>query len=211
MYIPAHFEQSDLAVLHRFIEQNSFALLCSIDEGCPFASHLPLLLEREPAPFGALVGHMARANPQWRHADGKSVLAVFSGPHAYISPSWYEADNVVPTWNYLAVHATGVLQAIHDRDSLYKIVSDGVAVYERSMPNPWRLPSSGDYLERMLRGIVGFRVEIARLEGKWKLSQNQPEERRAKVVRALRHQGGLDEQAIAGLMEQGSVPVVEDP
>ena len=167
-----------------------------------FASHLPLLLEREPAPFGVLVGHMAGSNPQWQHADGKPVLAVFSGPHAYISPTWYEADHVVPTWNYLAIHATGVLRAIHGRDELMKIVSGSVAVYERSMPQPWRLPSSGDYLERMLRGIVGFRIEIARLEGKWKLSQNQPPERREKVVHALRQRGGHDEQAIAGLMER---------
>jgi transcriptional regulator len=202
VYIPTHFEQTDLAVLHDFIERNSFALLCSTGEdGCPFASHLPLLLERRPGPFGALIGHMARANPQWRHADGKAVLAVFSGPHAYVSPSWYEADNVVPTWNYVAVHATGILRAIHDRDALLKIVADSVEVYERSLPAPWRLPLSGDYLERMLRGIVGFRVEIARLEGKWKLSQNHPEERREKVVRGLRRRGGRDEEAIADLME----------
>jgi transcriptional regulator len=202
MYIPPAFRQSDLDTLHAFIEQHSFAVLCSAGEGVPFASHLPLLLERRAAPLGVLVGHMARANPQWRHADGRTVLAVFAGPHAYVSPAWYEADDVVPTWNYAAVHATGVFRAVHDRDELLQIVRATVAVYEGPRPQPWRLGEPGEYLERMLKGIVGFRIEIGGLEGKWKLSQNHPAERRARVVRALRAQGGEDAEAIADLMER---------
>src|SRR5438445_13331101 len=107
MYIPAHFLESDLPTLHEFIERNSFGLLVSQCDGSPFASHLPFLLERSSGSRGTLVGHMARANPQWEQASGQRVLAVFSGPHAYISPTWYEADAVVPTWNYAAVHVTG--------------------------------------------------------------------------------------------------------
>jgi transcriptional regulator len=203
LYIPTAFDQSDLATLHRFIEQHSFAVLCSTTaDGVPFASHLPLLLDRGASPPGVLVGHMARANPQWRHADGKTVLAVFHGPHAYVSPAWYEAEEVVPTWNYAVVHATGVLRAIHDRDALLKIVGDTVARYEAARPRPWQLGQPDAYLERMLRGIVGFRIEIATLEGKWKLSQNQPAERQEKVRRALREQGGEDADAVADLMEQ---------
>ncbi len=203
MYIPKAFEQLDLPTLFRFIEQHSFAVLCSTGEdGVPFASHLPLLLDRGGGPRGALVGHVARANPQWRHADGRTVLAVFPGPHVYVSPAWYEAEEVVPTWNYAAVHATGVLRAVHDRDALLKIVSDTVARYEGSRPQPWRLGEPNDYLERMLRGIVGFRIDIESLEGKWKLSQNQPAERREKVLRALREQGGKDAESVADLMEQ---------
>jgi transcriptional regulator len=202
MYIPAAFQQTDLPTLQAFMERHSFALLCSPGEDAtPFASHLPLLLERHPAPLGALVGHMAWANPQWRHADGKSVLAVFSGPHVYVSPAWYEAEAVVPTWNSVAVHATGVFRALHDRETLLRIVQASIAVYEGSRPQPWALDPAAGYLDRLLQGIVGFRIEIARLEGKWKLSQNQPAERRAKVVSALRRQGGAAAEAIADLME----------
>jgi transcriptional regulator len=205
MYVPSYFNQPDLATLHQFIERHSFALLCSSGaDGTPFASHLPLLLDRQSAAPGVLVGHMARANPQWRHADGRPVLAVFHGPHVYVSPAWYEAEDVVPTWNYVAVHATGVFRALHDRDALLRIVSDSVAYYESSRPQPWRLDVSGAYLERMLKGIVGFRIEIEKIEGKWKLSQNHPAERRAKVVRALRERGGPDDEAIARMMEQAS-------
>jgi transcriptional regulator len=203
VYIPTAFEQSDLPTLHAFIEEHSFALLCSTGaDGIPFASHLPLLLDRQAGSLGVLIGHMARANPQWQHADGQGVLAVFSGPHVYVSPAWYEAENVVPTWNFVAVHATGVFRAINDRAALLKIVSDSVAYFEASRPQPWQLDSSTDYLDRLLKGVVGFRIEIEAVQGKWKLNQNHPAQRRAKVVRALREQGGEDARAIADLMEQ---------
>jgi transcriptional regulator len=209
MYVPAAFRQSDLATLHAFLRRHSFAVLCSTDEGgTPFASHLPLLFDERAKPAGVLVGHMARANPQWRHADGRPVLAVFAGPHAYVSPSWYEAEQVVPTWNYVAVHATGTFRAMHERDALLEIVRATVAVYEGPRPQPWQVGEPDEYLERMLRGIVGFRIEIERLEGKWKLSQNRPAEQRERVRRALRDQGGADAEAIADLMErpEGSAP-----
>src|SRR4051812_5840105 len=106
MYVPAAFAEPDRGRLHEFIEAYSFGLLVSSHRG-PFATHLPFLLDRTAGPHGTLVGHMARANPQWHDLDGREVLAVFSGPHAYVSPSWYEADDVVPTWNYVAVHARG--------------------------------------------------------------------------------------------------------
>jgi transcriptional regulator len=200
MYIPSAFAQTDTATLHAFIEQHSFALLCSTDEtGVPFASHLPLLLDRQA---GLLIGHMARANPQWRHADGRSVLAIFSGPHVYISPTWYEAEQVVPTWNYVAVHVTGVFRAIHDRDALLEIVRIAVERYEGDGPQAWRVDAPTDYIDRMLKGIVGFRIEIANIEGKWKLSQNQPPERREKVLSALRKQDDKDATTIASLMQQ---------
>jgi transcriptional regulator len=203
VYIPTLFAQTDLATLHAFIERHSFAVLCSTGEdGTPFASHLPLLLERQTGPHGAIVGHMARANTQWRHADGKPILAVFSGPHAYVSPAWYDAEQVVPTWNYTAVHVTGIFRAIHDRDSLLKIVEAAVAFYEGGRPQPWRFDAGGEHVDRLLKAIVGFRIEIAHIEGKWKLSQNQPAERREKVRRALREQGGEDAEAIAELMER---------
>jgi len=104
MYIQSNFVETDQHKLHDFIERQSFVTLVSNDGGEPVASHLPLLLDRDHGPHGRLIGHMARANPQWQSADNQSVLAIFHGPHAYISPTWYEAVNVVPTWNYVAVH-----------------------------------------------------------------------------------------------------------
>src|SRR5262249_42800890 len=145
-------------------------------------------------------------NPQWRHADGRPVLAIFTGPHAYISPAWYEAEDVVPTWNYVAVHATGTLRAIHDRDELLRIVREAVTFYEAGRPQPGAPSPSSGYVDRVLLAIVGFRVEIAGLEGKWKLGQNQPPERRQRALRALRAQGGEDAEAIADLMEQAGGP-----
>jgi transcriptional regulator len=200
MYIPSHFAQTDPATLHAFIREHSFALLCSTDaEGIPFASHLPLLHD---AAAGTLIGHMARANPQWQHADGNTVLAIFSGPHVYVSPSWYDAEQVVPTWNYTAVHITGVFHAIHDHDTLLHIVQDSIDRYEGDGLQAWRLDAPQEYIDRMLKGIVGFRIDITNIEGKWKLSQNQPPERRAKVRQALRREGGVDAEAIAELMER---------
>ena len=200
MYIPPHFAESDPATLHAFIEQHSFGLLSSQVDGLPFGTHLPFLLDRDAGPHGTLVGHMARANPQWRELAGQTALAIFSGPHAYISPAWYEAENVVPTWNYLAVHAYGPVRLIEDRDALLEIVQRSVTVYEAAMPRPWQLDTTGPFVDRLLAQIVGFHIEIEKIEGKWKLNQNHSVDRRAKVVRALREQGGENSNGIADLM-----------
>jgi transcriptional regulator len=201
MYIPAAFAESDLATLHGFIEQHSFGLLVTQVAGLPFATHLPFLLDRTAGAQGTLIGHVAWANPQWQEAAGQTALAIFSGPHAYISPAWYESDNVVPTWNYAAVHVYGRMQIIEDADQLLEIVGAMVTEYERSRPQPWTLGERNTFLERMLSQIVGFRIEIDRLEGKWKLNQNHPPARREKVIRALYEQGGENAEAVADLME----------
>jgi transcriptional regulator len=208
MYIPAAFAESDLSRLHDFIEQHSFGLLVSQVDGLPFATHLPFLLERTTGRHGTLVGHVARANPQWREAGGQTVLAIFSGPHAYISPTWYEAEQVVPTWNYTAVHAYGQVRIIEDEGALLEIVRSFVQVYEQSMPRPWSLDGSRTFVERQLAQIVGFRMEIEKIEGKWKLNQNHPAERRRKVVRALRQRGDENAQAVADWM-QAMLPAEE--
>jgi transcriptional regulator len=202
MYVPAAFAESDVAKLHDFIEQNSFGLLVSAVDGLPFATHLPFLLDRAAGPHGSLVGHMARANPQGRQIEGQSVLAVFSGPHAYISPTWYEAENVVPTWNYATVHVYGRARVIEDREGLLAIVQQSVAVYEAGMPRPWTMDPSSMFTERMLGQIIGFHIEIERLEGKWKMNQNHPTERREKVIRALREKGGGDAEAVAEMIQK---------
>jgi transcriptional regulator len=201
MYVPVAFAETDLSKLHDFIEQNSFGLLVSQVDDLPFATHLPFLLERTTGPHGALVGHVARANPQWQAAAGRRALAIFSGAHAYISPSWYEAQQVVPTWNYAAVHAYGPVQVIEDEGALLEVVQRMVRVYEQARPQPWSFDGSTTFVKRLLAQIVGFRIEIEKIEGKFKLNQNHPVERRHKVVQALRQQGDENAQAIASLME----------
>jgi len=201
MYIPAVFAETDVSHLHDFIEQHSFGLLISQVAGLPFATHLPFLLDRTTGPHGTLVGHVARANPQWKAIAGQSVLAIFSGPHAYISPTWYESEQVVPTWNYTAVHAYGMVEIIDDESGLLAIVQAMVQVYEQGMPRPWSFDASTTFAKRLLEQIVGFRIAIEKIEGKFKLNQNHPVERRRKVVSALQKRGGEESQAIASIMQ----------
>jgi transcriptional regulator len=200
MYIPAAFHETDPATLFDLIRQYSFGLLVSEFDGEPFASHLPILLDRSFAPHGCLVGHMARANPQWQQAAGQTVLAVFSGPHAYISPTWYEAGKVVPTWNYAAVHVYGTFRAIDDRDSLLQVVADYVDFYEATLPKPWKFDRASEFSQKLTQAIVGFRIEITRIEGKFKLNQNHPLERQQKVIQALETSESPMDNAVAALM-----------
>jgi transcriptional regulator len=201
MYVPASFAETDLGKLHDFLRRESFALLTSRGPGDLIASHLPLLLDPGFGPQGCLFGHMARANPQWRQVDGE-VMAVFSGPHAYISPSWYEEGGTVPTWNYVAVHAYGTFHLVEDRDELLAILQRSVDAYEGPRPAPWPFDEAAPHVANMLKAIVGFRIEITRLEGKWKLSQNHSEERRRRVVQALTSRPDDDSKAIAALIEE---------
>ena len=205
MYVPSHYAEADLPTLFDFIEQHPFGLLVSQHDGIPIATHLPFLLDRNVGDRGVLSAHVARQNPQWREFAGQKVLALFHGPHAYVSPAWYQAENVVPTWNYVAVHAYGRAELVEDRAGVLEIVRRSVAVYEAGMPRPWVLDTSPVFLDRLLPQIVGFRVAIDRIEGKWKLNQNHPVERRRKVVEALRERGGEDAAAIAEMME-GMLP-----
>jgi transcriptional regulator len=206
MYIPAAFAETDLPKLHDFIERHSFGLLVSQVDGAPFATHLPFLLERTSGPHGTLVCHVARANPHWQQANGQTALAIFSGPHAYVSPTWYEAEQVVPTWNYTAVHTYGPVQVIEDETTLLEIVREMVRVFEQAMPRPWTFDCSSTFVKRLLGQIVGFRIPIEKIEGKFKLNQNHPVERRQKVVRALQQRGDENSLAVAALM-QAMLPV----
>src|SRR4051812_43436003 len=191
MYVPASFQMSDAAELHAFMRKHSFAMLVTQGEGGMTATHLPLLLDADAGPHGTLLGHMARANPQWRDVAGEA-LVIFAGPHAYVSPTWYESPGTVPTWNYVAGHAYGAVQLVEDRDGLHDILTRTTSVYERRMPQPWSYDVDDPELDKMLKAIVGFRIEISRLEGKAKLNQNHPEERRRKVIRALEAQADED-------------------
>lgn len=199
MYIPAYFAETNQEKLFDFIEQNSFGLLMSQLNGEPFATHMPLLLDRQAGPHGTLVGHMARTNPHWQTTD-RHVLAVFSGPHVYVSPRWYEAENVVPTWNYVAVHAYGAFQLVSDHAETVRIVEQYVERYERNMPQPWSVAPGDAFVDKLASAVVAFRIEISRLEGKFKLNQNQPQERREKVFNVLKQRTDENSLAIAELM-----------
>ena len=201
MYLPATFRESDPAKLRAFMRENSFATLVTQGEEGLTASHLPLLLDAEAGPHGRLLGHMARANRQWRGVLGEA-MAVFAGPHVYVSPSWYETPGTVPTWNYVAVHAYGSFEIVEDREGLLDILRRSVVAYESPRPVPWTFDESDPEIVGMLKAIVGFRIEITRIEGKWKLNQNHPEERRRKVIDALEAHSDGDSKAIARLMRE---------
>jgi transcriptional regulator len=201
MYIPKAFAETDTEKLFDFIEANSFGILFSQRNGQSFATHLPFLVEQSAESNGRLWGHLARANPHWHDLEGE-VLIVFPGPHAYISPAWYEEENVVPTWNYVAVHVYGQLSLMHDNEQLLKIVEDSAKFYEAARLAPWTLDTAQEYIHKLLKGIVGFKIEITRLEGKWKLNQNHSVARQERVVNALRQSLDQNSREIAQLMAE---------
>jgi transcriptional regulator len=201
VYVPAAFAETDTAKLQEFMRHHSFAILTTHGEDGLVASHLPVLLDADTGRYGHLLGHMARANPQWKSVLGEA-LVVFSGPHTYVSPAWYEEGGTVPTWNYVAVHAYGTFQIVEDRHGLLEILRRSVTTYEAPRSEPWAFDESAPHVEALLKAIVGFRIEISRLEGKWKLSQNHPERRRAKVIQALAARPEQDSQAVAALMRE---------
>jgi transcriptional regulator len=195
MYLPRHFTEERIPVMHDAIERTGLAVLVTIGTEGPEATHLPLLLDRGVAPRGMLRGHLARANPQWRALeDGCPALIIFSGPESYVSPSWYpskgDEGKVVPTWNYIAIHAYGRVEVFHDPDRLLGMVSDLTDHHERGREHPWAVKDApSDYLHAQLAGIVGFEMMIERLEGKWKMSQNRSAADLGGVVDGLRRDG----------------------
>jgi transcriptional regulator len=214
MYVPEHFAERDLAALHALVRTRPFALLTSARVAeAPTATHLPLFLDATSGKRGTLIGHVARSNPHWRHFDGRTnALAVFQGPHAYVSARWYPSARQVPTWNYIAVHATGRPRVIADPARTFGLLRDLMGENERALPDAARTVGKGPreladipfaHLDRLLRGIVAFELPIETLEGKRKLSQNKkPAERRA-LVEGLRAAGHADAFEIAALIEAG--------
>jgi transcriptional regulator len=207
MYVPAVFAEKDLETLHELIDDHGFALLVSNTTEGVVATHLPIMLDRARGPQGTLVAHLARANPHARSLDGAEVLAVFQGPHGYISPSWYGQHPSVPTWNYAAVHAYGRAQVIEDPARLDAMVRALVRQYESGRDKPWSadgLPPN--YMTGMLRGIVGLEIEIARLEGKLKLSQNRNAADRKSVIAALNESPSAEDRALGAYMARHAAP-----
>jgi transcriptional regulator len=201
MYIPPAFRIEDAAKLAAFMQRHSFATLITHDGAAPLANHLPMLLRADAGAHGVLVSHMARANPQWQHfASDSEALAVFHGPHSYISPSWYQTEPAVPTWNYATVHAYGVPSIIHDHERVASLLRETVSLYEASFQQPWPGDLPDDYREKMMRGIVAFEIPIARIEGKFKLGQNRSTADLQGVFDALSHSADPDSRALAQIM-----------
>jgi transcriptional regulator len=203
VYVPKHFEVTDTAWCHALMRAQSFALMITADDtGAPFATHLPILVDERRGPLGTLRGHVARANPHWRHlAAGRPTLVVFSGAHAYVSPSWYATHPAVPTWNYVAVHASGTGALVEDAEQVRTLLADLVHVYEAPGPEAWSFEAlPADYVAGMQRGIVAFEIPIARLEGKAKLSQNRDAVDRGRTREALAASDDPVARAVAALM-----------
>ncbi|CUB59633.1 Protease synthase and sporulation protein PAI 2 [Bacillus subtilis] len=199
MYIPKYFAIQDEEMKYEIIKQNSFATLFSQHNGEPYATHLPLLLNRETL---VLHGHFARPNEQWKDIGTQQVLAIFQGPHSYISPSWYETKNAVPTWNYVAVHVYGELEIVEDEKTLVDSLQDLVNKYEDPESTYSLNDVDTNYMAGLSKGIVGFKIKINKIEGKAKLSQNHSVERRKLVVEKLEKVGSEESRAIAGLMRK---------
>lgn len=209
MYTPSAFAESRLDVLHAFVRANPFATLVTDDGDAPFASHIPLHLLQDAAhPNGVLVGHVARGNPHWRlAAAARTSLAIFAGPHAYVSPSWYPGKAAhhreVPTWNYTVVHAYGRLEAFDEPDALLRLLESLTDAREAHRAERWRVSDApDDYVRAQLRGIVGLRLPIARIEGKWKLGQNRTVEDRVGAADGLDAEGDANAQAVGAAMRE---------
>jgi len=200
MYVPSAFRVDEPCKLAGFIQRHSFATLITHDGTAPFASHLPMLYRQE-GDHGTLVSHMARANPQWRDfAAGGEVLAIFHGPHGYVSPSWYETELAVPTWNYATVHAYGVPTLIEEPNLVVELLNETTSIYEASFEKPWRDELPAEFLDKLAQGIVAFEMPITRIEGKFKLSQNRSESDIQGVIDALSRSGDAESMALARTM-----------
>ncbi len=196
MYIPSAFAVEDQTILYKLIERHSFATLVSVVDGAPFATHLPILLDPEKK---LLLGHVARANPHWRSFDGaREALAIFHGPHAYISPSWHADTPAVPTWNYAAVHVYGAPRLLA-AEPLEGLVARLVSKYESAAERPWKDDLPDDFRRQKLQAVVGFEMPIARMQGKFKFGQNRSAEDRRRMLEHLRA-GDAEARSLAAMI-----------
>ncbi|GAC1620224.1 MAG: FMN-binding negative transcriptional regulator [Nevskia sp.] len=212
MYVPKQFEETRPEALRALIRDYPLATLVTSGRRGIEANHVPLQWRPGVTASGILRGHLARANPAWReHDPAAEVLAVFSGPQAYITPSWYatkrEHGRVVPTWNYTVVHGRGRLRVIEDAAALHVLVTSLTGQQESAQPEPWAVDDApADHVERLLGAIVGIEIELTQLTGKWKVSQNQPDANRDGVVRGLEALATDEARAMAARVGAGSTP-----
>jgi transcriptional regulator len=199
MYAPDAFKVDDLARLHAMMRRYPFALLLTKTSDNLEATHLPFMIDAERGPHGTLLAHMARANPHWQLFDGqREAMVVFTGPHAYISPSWYSEKATVPTWNYVAIHAYGRPVIVNDKTRVRAMLERLVSEHEAYVKPPWSTAQAGDYVQQQLDYIVAFEMEVTRLQGKFKLNQNRSRLDQEGVVRAL---GGSEDPMKRGLAD----------
>lgn len=209
MYIPKHFAETRVDVLHQLIRARPLSTLVTLSSSGLNANHIPLHLSQEPSPFGALRGHVARANAIWNGiSNDVEALAIFHGPDVYVTPSWYPTKaatgKVVPTWNYAVVHAYGTLRAVDDPTWVRSHLESLTADNERSLAEPWRIDDApSDFVEKLLGAVVGIEIVVTRLSGKWKASQNQPAENKAGVIEGLRACGTTEAAEMADLIAAG--------
>lgn len=203
MYIPAYFAETDRTVQIDFIRRHGWGYLVGVIDGAPFVTHLPFLVAGAPG-AEVLAAHMARANPHWRSfADGAEQLVVFPGPHAYVSPGWYETMPAVPTWNYATVHAYGTPRIVDDPDAVHAGQKRLVDAHEARLEAPWRMEDMDPgYIAGMLRAIVSFEIPVARIEAKFKLSQNRSATDRERVIHALETSAESGARGVAELMRR---------
>jgi transcriptional regulator len=210
VYQPPHFREDRLEIQHALIRAHPLGLLVTGGACGLLANPVPFLLDADASPLGTLRCHLARANPQWRALEAglEEALAVFQGAEAYVTPSWYatkrETGKVVPTWNYAVVQARGRPRVVEDRDWLRRQVEALTRLREAGRAEPWAVGDApAPFVEAQLKGIVGVEIEIARIEGKWKASQNRPAADRAGVGEGLRGEGTEGAAAMADLVEAG--------
>jgi len=207
MYLPPAFAETDVAKLHEAIRHSGLATLVTLAADGLVSSHVPLLIDPGPAPYGTLLGHLAVANPQAKPPRlGVEALAMFLGPDAYVSPNWYktrqETGKVVPTWNYVAIHAYGTLELFDDHQSLRALVARLTDHHEAALPKQWKVDDAPEpYVQSQLKGIVGFRLRVTRFDGKWKMSQNKSPADREGVKQALSQESDPIKQAVSALIE----------
>jgi len=202
VYLPPAFTETRPEILIAHIERHDFGLLVTHGEGGLIASQVPFLIDRRGAEI-YLQGHLARPNPQLADLGVGEALAVFTGPHAYISPAWYEAGPAVPTWNYATVHAYGAGRLVEDPDWLRGLLQRLSERHEAREAAPWRMQDLPEaYLASMLKGIVGFEIAVIRLEGKFKLSQNRPAADRPRIIAELERRLDDDSRGVAQLMRE---------
>ncbi|WP_292935428.1 FMN-binding negative transcriptional regulator [Noviherbaspirillum sp.] len=208
MYLQRQFEETRLDVLHGLMKSHPLATLVVPSASGLVVNHIPLLVCSPDGELGTLRGHVARANPVWQQlADTLHAVAVFQGPESYITPSWYPSKHTdgkaVPTWNYAVVHAHGIPRAIDDADWLLNHLREMSDEHERTQALPWKISDApGDFIDRLVEAIVGIEIPIARIEGKWKVSQNRPVGDRLGVAAGLRARGDDRSHAMADLVMQ---------
>jgi transcriptional regulator len=208
MYLPSHFEEARVEVLHQLIRTHPLGALVTVDAGGLNANHIPFEIDPDPAPFGTLRAHVARANPVWREfSKDVGPMVIFQGPQIYVTPSWYvtkqETGKVVPTFNYVVVHAYGSMRVIEDPLWLRKFVTGLTERFEAPRAKPWAVSDAPeDFVTMQLRAIVGIEIPLARLIGKWKTSQNRPAADQKSVIAGLRESDDELARAMAAAVER---------